>query len=112
MIRVFEPAEITPDVNVIVPLTVGLLLSVMPLQLLSCVTLLGTLTPLELPPNDRLDDEVVERLVGVPAIVGPFSAKLFPDTDSVPLVSVSVPPTVVVPLASVAPLELLIFTLP
>src|SRR5882672_9290576 len=117
MIKVFEPAEITPDVNVIVALMVGLLLSVMPLllfsvRLLSCVTLLGTLTLLELPPKERLEEEVVDKLVGVPAIVGPFSARLFPATASVPLVNVSVPPTVVVPLASVAPLALLIFKPP
>src|SRR5437016_4935894 len=101
MISVFEPAEITPDVNVIVVLIVRSAFSVMPLllasvRLLSWMTLLGTLTPAELPPNKRLEDEVVNRLVGVPAIVGPFSARLFPTTDSVPLVSVSVPPTVVV----------------
>jgi len=35
MITVFEPAEITPEVNVSVPLIVGLLFSVMPLLLLS-----------------------------------------------------------------------------
>ena len=87
-------------------------LPLLTVRLLSWVTVLGTLTPGELPPKERLDDDVVDRLVGVPAIVGPFSASVFPATASVPLVSVRVSPTVVVPLASVAPLALLILRLP
>src|SRR5262249_52718698 len=46
-------------------------------RLFSAVTLLGTLTPIELPPSERLDEEVVERFVGVPAIAGPFSVSVF-----------------------------------
>src|SRR5258708_16236183 len=52
-------------------------------RLLSWVTLLGTLTPAELPPNERFDEEVVDRLVDVPAIAGPFSTSVFPATASV-----------------------------
>jgi len=48
-------------------------------------TLLGTLTPAELPPKLRLEEEVVVSFVGVPAIVGPFRVKVLAPTANVPL---------------------------
>ncbi len=88
-----------PLVKVSVPLMVGLLFNVTPLLLLivrplNAVTLLGTLTPRALPPKTRLEEDVVDKLAGVPAIVGPFSVSVFAPTANVPLVSVSVPVTV------------------
>ena len=81
------------------PLTVRMLFKVIPLALLTVrllrlVTLLGRLTLLELPPNTRFEDEVVDRLVAVPAIVGPFKVRVLEPTANVPLVRVSVPATV------------------
>ena len=116
MASVKEPAEIFPLVRVRVLFTVGLLLSVTPFVLLmvrlfNAVTLLGMLTPLELPPKTRLEDEVVDKLAGVPAIVGPFSVKVFPATDNAPLVSVSVPLTVAAPPRVALPLDWLIVRL-
>src|SRR5208282_6429665 len=62
-------------------------------RLFNAVTLLGTLTPAALPPKDRLDDDGVDRLVGVPAMAGPLSTSVFAPTANVPLFSVSVPLT-------------------
>ena len=106
--KVFAPVVIFPAVKVSPLLMVGLLFSVTPLALLmvrlfKAVTLLGMLIPVELPPKTRLEDEVVDKLAGVPAIVGPFSVKVFPPTEKVPLVSVSVPLIVVVPASVMVP---------
>ena len=108
----FEPVATRPLVSVSAPLSVGLLFKVMPLALFtvrpaSAVTLLGTLTPDDEPPKTSVDADVVERLPGVPAIVGPFSVSVFAPTENVPLVRVSVPLTVRL-LFSVTPLALLI----
>ena len=94
---------------VIVPLMVGLPVKVTPLTLLivrlfSAVTLLGILTPVELPPKTRLEDEVVPKFEGVPAIAGPLSVSVFAPTVNVPDVRVSVPLMVGLP-ASEVPLE-------
>jgi hypothetical protein len=102
MITVFEPANRFPEVKVSVPLIVGLLFNETPLALLmvrlfSAVTLLGTLTLDELPPKDRLEEEVVDRFEGVPAMAGPLSVSVFAPTVNVPEVRVSVPPTVTSP---------------
>ncbi len=45
-------------------------------------------------PNDNVEPVVVDRLVPVPAIAGPFSVRVKPPTAYVPDVSVSVPPTI------------------
>src|SRR6266568_1385259 len=100
--RVLAPTVNVPLVRVSVPLIVRLLFKVTPLALLivrlfRAVTLLGMFTPVELPPKERLDDEVVCKLAGVPAIAGPFSANVLAPTLSAPLVRVSVPPTVTLP---------------
>ena len=94
---------------------VGLLFNVTPLELLmvrlfNAVTLLGMLTPVELPPKDKLEDDVVDRLAGVPAIVGPSSVSVLLPTERPPLVNVSVPLTVGLPF-NVTPLELLMVRL-
>jgi hypothetical protein len=55
------------------------------------VTLLGIETPAEDPPKDKLDEAIVDKLVGVPAIEGPFSVRVLGPTVKVPAVRVSVP---------------------
>ena len=45
-------------------------------RLFNAATLDGIKTPDDVPPNTRLDDDVVERLEGVPAIVGPFKVRV------------------------------------
>ena len=78
------------------------LFNVIPLELLTdrlfnAVTLLGIFMLAELPPKTRLDDDVADKLVGVPAIAGPFSVNVCAPTVNVPFVSVSVPSTVTSP---------------
>jgi hypothetical protein len=75
---------------------VGLLFRLTPLLLLivklfRAATLDGTATPDELPPNTRLDDDVVDKFEGVPAIGGPFSVRVFAPTENVPYERVNVP---------------------
>src|SRR5208282_1257156 len=94
-VSVFAPIENAPLDRVSVPLIVGLLFRVTPLVLLmvrlvNAVTMLGIPTPAELPPKERLDDDVVARLEAVPAMAGPFRASVFVPTVSVPLVRVRV----------------------
>jgi len=55
--------KVTPD---------GLLM----VRLLRFATLDGVETPVDDPPNTRLEDEDVVRFDGVPAIVGPFSVRV------------------------------------
>jgi hypothetical protein len=96
---VFALVVSVPFVMVNAPFTVRPALRVNPLELFSvrlfnAATLLGRLTPLEEPPNARLEDEVVDKLAGVPAIVEPLSVRVFAPTANVPLVRVKVPPIV------------------
>jgi hypothetical protein len=49
------------------------------------------------PPNIRLDEDVVERFEGVPAIAGPFNVRVLAPTVNVPDVRVRIPPTVTSP---------------
>ncbi len=99
MASVWVPVVILPlaeKVNVLIP---GLLFNARPfvlprVRLFSSKTLAGTSTPVALPPNTRLEPEVVVRLPGVPAMAGPFKVRALDPTAKVPLVSVSVPPTV------------------
>ena len=58
-------------------------------RLFKTVTLLGMFTPLELPPKTRLEEDVVDKLVGVPAIVRPSNSRVLPPTANVPLVKVN-----------------------
>jgi len=55
------------------------------------VTFAGIKTLADEPPKTRLDDAVVDRFEGVPAIVGPFKVRVYPATAKVPDVSVRVP---------------------
>ena len=110
------PMVILPEVKVSVPLTVGLLFSVSPLlfdsvRLSSCVTLEGRFTPDAAPPKVRLDEDVVERLVGVPAIVGPLSVRVFAPTEKAPLVNVRVLLTVRFEVSATPPVVLAIVRL-
>ena len=113
--RVFTPTENTPLVRVSVPAMVRLEFKLTPfvlliVRLLRAVTLLGIVTELEEPPKTRLEADVVDRLVGVPAIAGPSSSRVFAPTESVPLVRVSVLVTLAFWLR-VTPVELLIVRL-
>ena len=106
-VSVLAPTENVPLVKVRVPLIVGLLFNVTPLLLLivrlfNPDTLLGMTTEDELPPKTRLDDEEVDRLAGVPAIVGPLSVSVLEPTVNVPLVKVNVP-LMVIPLLRLRP---------
>src|SRR6266567_2469607 len=114
-VKVWAPTVKVPLVRVSVPPRVKLLFKVTPLPLLTvrllrAVTLLGMLMPAELPPNDRLEEEVVDKLAGVPAMAGPFNARVLAPTEKVPLVRVSVPPTVTSP-PKLMPLALLMVRL-
>ena len=99
MASAWVPVAILPlalNVNVLIP---GLLFKASPFvlpraRLFSSKTLAGTSTPVALPPNARLDPEVVARLPGVPAMGGPFKVRVLAPTANVPLVSVNVPLTV------------------
>jgi len=75
-------------------------------RLLRANTLPGIFIPAVLPPNDRLEDEVVERFDAVPAMAGPFKDNVYAPTVNVPLASVGVPLTVLLAF-SVTPPELL-----
>jgi hypothetical protein len=78
--------------------------------LLRAVTLEGIATELELPPKTKLEDDVVDRFVAVPAIAGPLRVRVYAPTVNVPEVSVRVPPTVTSPLM-VIPFERLMVRL-
>ena len=70
-----------PVVSVSVPESVASEFRVTPLELLivkllRAVTLEGIPTPLELPPKTRVELDVVDRLVTVPAIAGPFNVRV------------------------------------
>src|SRR5262245_53157808 len=92
-----EPVVLSvPDVIVALPASVRLPFIVRPFELFSVrllrfETLLGTKWPLELPPIERFEEEVVVRLPELCEIAGPFSVSVFEPTASAPLVSVSVP---------------------
>ena len=86
-VRVAEergPERVTP---------LGLLI----VRLLSTVTLDGIVIPADDPPNTSVDEDVVLRLAGVPAIEGPLRVRVLPATARVPAVRVRVPETVMFP---------------
>ena len=94
-------AGINTPVTDIVPLTVILLLDVTPVlfamvRLVNKVTFDGIITLTELPPNDKLEEEVKTKLAGL-TIEGPFRLNVFEPTANVPEVRVRVPPTVKLP---------------
>jgi hypothetical protein len=98
-VSVFAPMDRPPPPGVNVPLTVGelcratmLVLDIV--RLFKAATLVGINTPAEVPPKTRLDEDVVARLAGVPAMVGPFNVSVLLLTVNVPAVRVSVPATV------------------
>jgi hypothetical protein len=78
------PDSVTPDELLIV-------------RLLRFETLEGIEIPAAVPPYTRLDEDVVVRFVGVPAIAGPFKVSVFAATVRAPDERVSVPPTVTFP---------------
>jgi hypothetical protein len=63
-------------------------------RLFRLVTLPGILTPAEDPPKDKLDVATVIKLLGVPAIAGPFNVSVLLLTVKVPAVRVRIPFTV------------------
>ena len=77
-----------PEVNVRVPeesgpvreMPFGLLI----VKLFRLATLEGRVIPVAVPPNTIVDDAVVERLFGVPAIAGPLRVRLLFPTAKVP----------------------------
>ena len=112
---VFPLSANVPLVNVKLPaieiaeftvIVAGVVLVLLIVKLLNAVTLEGILNgPAFDPPKDKSDDEVVAKLVAVPAIAPPFNANVFVPTVNVPVVKVSVP--VIVGLAAkVKPPEL------
>jgi hypothetical protein len=60
-------------------------------RLFRLITLPGIETPADDPPKERLEEELVVKLLGVPAIVGPLSVSLVGPTVKVPAVRVKVP---------------------
>lgn len=66
-------------------------------KLLRLATLEGTVIPVEDPPNTRVDEVVVLRLFGVPAIAGPLRVNVLPATANVPEDNVRVPFIIVLP---------------
>jgi hypothetical protein len=78
------PVKVTPD-------------GLFTVRLFRFATLDGIKTPADVPPNTRLEDAVVVRFDGVPAIVGPFNVRVYAPTVKVPEVRVRVPPTVTLP---------------
>ncbi len=93
IIRILAPVVMFPWVIVRVPETVTFPVNVTPDELLTVrlfrfATLEGIWTPAEDPPKTRLEDDDVVRFVGVPAIVGPFSVRVFAPTVKAPEVRV------------------------
>ena len=80
----------TPEI-VIAEFAVNVALELFKIKLLKATTLEGILNVLEVPPKDKIDDEVVLKFVAVPAIAGPFKVNVRVATDKVPAVKVSVP---------------------
>ena len=78
---------------------------------LNAATLVGMLILVELPPNDKVEEDEVVRLLAVPAMAGPFKVSVFAPTVSAPLVSVKAPLTVVDALND-TPAELLMVNVP
>ena len=81
-LTVLPACGVNKPFTVIVPAMLKLLLPVTPFVLLivrlfKAVILDGMFTPTELPPNDNEEEEVVIKLVAVPAIVGPFKVNVF-----------------------------------
>ena len=90
----FAACGINKPVTDIVPPIAILLLDVTPValetvRLFSAVTFDGIATLVELPPKDKLEAEVVARLVAVPAMTGPFNVNVLAPTVKVPEVKVS-----------------------
>ena len=70
-----------PDESVKVPLNTRFDCNVTPVELLivrlfRAVTLVGIFTFEEEPPKTRLDDDADDKLLGVPAIAGPFKVNV------------------------------------
>jgi hypothetical protein len=107
-VNVFAPIDKPAPAGLNVPLIVSELCKVTMLvfvidRLFNAVTLVGIKTPALVPPNTRVEDEVVLKFEGVPAIVGPFRVKVLPATARVPAVKVRLPATVVAPWSVLVP---------
>jgi hypothetical protein len=95
-VSVFAPIERPAPPGLKVPLIVGELCKETMLVLVidrpfKATTLAGIKTPAEVPPKTRLEEDVVARLAGVPAMVGPFNVSVLLLTVKVPAVRVRVP---------------------
>jgi len=115
IVRVLPFKLSAPEVRDKLPLTVNGPFMVTPFVLLmvrlfTWDTVEGIFTPAEEPPNTRLEEDVVDKLVGVPAMEGPFSVSVLAPTAKVPDVNVNVPAKVVDPFI-VTPFVLLIVRL-
>jgi len=60
-------------------------------RLFRLITLAGIETPADEPPKERLEEELVAKLPGVPAIAGPFNVSVVGPTVKVPALIVNVP---------------------
>jgi hypothetical protein len=114
-VNVLAPIDKPAPAGLKVPLTVRELCKVTILVLVierpfKAVTFAGIKTPADVPPNTKLDNEVVVKFEGVPAIVGPFNVSVFTPTANAPLVRVRVLVTATEPV-SVTPAELFIVKL-
>jgi hypothetical protein len=67
------------------------------IKLYRLATLEGSVIPVEVPPNTIVDEAVVERLFGIPAIEGPLRVRVLAPTAKVPPLKVRVPATVADP---------------
>ena len=95
-VKVFAPIDKPAPAGLNIPLTVSELCKVTKFVFVierpfKATTLAGIRTPAVVPPKTRLDDAVVIKFAGVPAIVGPFKVSILGPTVKVPAVSVRVP---------------------
>ena len=95
-VSVLAPIESAPLIKLSVPEMVRLEFKLTPLillivRLLRAVIFLGINTSLEEPPKTRLEEDVVDKLVAVPAIAGPSNSRVFAPTENAPLIKLSVP---------------------
>ncbi len=108
-VKVFAPMDKPAPAGLNNPLTVSELCKVTILVFVierpfRAVTDVGISTPAVVPPKTRLDEDVVVRFAGIPAIVGPLSVRVFAPTVKVPADNVRVPPTITLPPIVLLPL--------
>ena len=92
LVKAKEPDKVIPELAFKVAGVPFVLLSV---KLFNAVILEGIANgPALVPPKDKFEEDVVVKLVAVPAIAAPFKFKVFAPTVNVPVVKVRVPFTV------------------